>query len=753
MDGSECEEQKHLLQLFQNFHVHSGLSITEIREITAKVFVDLEEYIRSRPLRRVSQGEIPDGTGVKVGGGITAKVTRRTEVFADVSSPGSPTAASAMDYAPVVTKRIPKSDAVMAILKKALISNAMFSDLDEEQINDICECMEDMSYKKSDVVFRLGHPGDFFYVVEHGSCEVFVTKEEDKVVHVVEAGNGFGELALLYNKPRAATVKAASDARLWRVHGTTFKALVVESTYKKRKHFETLLSHVPLLSTLSQAEKSKVADALEEVTFQKGHTIIREKDNGDFFYFLMMGDAVVTKKSVKGTDEQVMTYTAGDYFGEVALLTNEPRRATVTSTTKMKCARMHRRDFNRLLGPLQDMLTFRKYEGGSARAKSGLGGGLSVDQERKHARRVSIVADATARGMGASLASMLGEIEEDAELEEAEANLEVMEMKSTAFRPGQKLELEHFEMGTTLGLGSFGRVRLCRYKEDGRHFAVKIMSKAAVLQMKQLEHIQSEKNILMQITYPFVVNLFGTFQDDQSLYMVFEFVCGGEFFTLLRNEDKLPNDQAAFYGTEIALTLGFLHNLNIVYRDLKPENLLIDKEGHLKITDFGFAKIVEDRTWTLCGTPDYIAPEIIRNKGHNKGADWWAFGVLLFEMLAGYPPFYDESGGFGTYKKILKGNVEYPDWFAIDAVDLISKLLVADITKRYGNLRAGAKDIMHHRYFAGIDWDGARKKAIQVPMIPDIEGEDDTSYFEEYDEDDEDMDDIGPEDQEKFAGF
>jgi serine/threonine protein kinase len=149
----------------------------------------------------------------------------------------------------------------------------------------------------------------------------------------------------------------------------------------------------------------------------------------------------------------------------------------------------------------------------------------------------------------------------------------------------------------------------------------------------------------------------------------------------LRNEDKLPNEQARFYATEIALTLSFLHNLKIVYRDLKPENLLIDKDGHLKITDFGFAKEVEDRTFTLCGTPDYIAPEIIRNKGHNKGADWWAFGVLLFEMLAGYPPFYDESGGFGTYKKILKGVVEYPDDITPEAVDLMSKLLVADLSK------------------------------------------------------------------------
>merc|ERR1711988_1145359 len=137
---------------------------------------------------------------------------------------------------------------------------------------------------------------------------------------------------------------------------------------------------------------------------------------------------------------------------------------------------------------------------------------------------------------------------------------------------------------------------------------------------------------------------------------------------------------------------------------------------------------------------DYIAPEIIRNKGHNKGADWWAFGVLLFEMLAGYPPFYDESGGFGTYKKILKGVVEYPDHCTADAVDLMSKLLVADLTKRYGNLHKGAADIMEHKYFETVDWNMARKKEIVVPMIPDVEGADDTSYFEEYDGDDEHTD-------------
>jgi serine/threonine protein kinase len=283
--------------------------------------------------------------------------------------------------------------------------------------------------------------------------------------------------------------------------------------------------------------------------------------------------------------------------------------------------------------------------------------------------------------MPAKLINSLAEHEEEHTARGIEADLAIMSPKAPEFPEGTVLTLQDFDMGVTLGLGSFGRVRLGRYKKNGKFYAIKIMNKAAVLQMKQLEHIRSEKHILLQVAYPFVVNLYGTFQDETNLYMVFEFVCGGEFFTLLRNEDKLPNDQTRFYATEIVLTLSFLHNLSIVYRDLKPENLLIDKDGHLKITDFGFAKEVEDRTWTLCGTPDYIAPEIIRNKGHNKGADWWAFGVLLFEMLAGYPPFYDESGGFGTYKKILKGVVEYPDHCTADAVDLMSKLLVADLTK------------------------------------------------------------------------
>jgi serine/threonine protein kinase/CRP-like cAMP-binding protein len=729
------KEQHVLLELFQKFHVQGGLSITEIREITAKVFVELEEYIRSRPARRVSVGD-DSGTAAKVVAPAkkVAPRTRAVEIFG--GDDDNDFDLSESNSAAVRTK-IPKPQKVMDLLKKSLLANAMFSDLDDTQIHEICECMEGVVYKKDDVVFRLGHPGDFFYVVDQGSCDVYLTKEEDTVVQSVGAGGSFGELALLYNNPRAATVKASEQSRLWRVHGNTFKAVVVESTYKKRKYFETLLDRVPLLSALKDTERAKIADALEEVTFPPNHIIIRQNDHGDYFYFCMEGKGRVTKVTDKGVETEVMLLNGGDYFGELALLTDSPRRATITSTTMMKCARMHRRDFNRLLGPLQDILTFRKeYD-----QKAGALPSQMTAKAGPSGRRASI-SMASAIPLSQGQLNALESHEEDETANNILEDVGLMSPRPPEFDEEHELQLEDFEVGITLGLGSFGRVRLCKFKETGKYYALKMMNKHAVLQMKQLDHIKSEKNILLQISYPFVVNMFGTFQDDEIIYMVFEFVCGGEFFTLLRNEDKLPNEQATFYAAEIVLTLGFLHNLKIVYRDLKPENILIDKDGHMKITDFGFAKEVTDRTWTLCGTPDYIAPEIIRNKGHNKGADWWAFGVLLFEMLAGYPPFYDESGGFGTYKKILKGAVEYPDWFTPDAIELISKLLVADLGKRYGNMHKGAADIMDHAYFEQHDWSAARKKQIPVPMIPDVDGENDTSYFEEYDDDDEHMETV-----------
>jgi serine/threonine protein kinase len=237
--------------------------------------------------------------------------------------------------------------------------------------------------------------------------------------------------------------------------------------------------------------------------------------------------------------------------------------------------------------------------------------------------------------------------------------------------------------------------------------------------------VKSEKSILERINHPFIVNLKGTFQSPTHVFMLLDYACGGELFTLLRREGRFANDVALFFAVEIILAFEYLHSSNIAYRDLKPENLLIDKDGHVKITDFGFAKEVNDRTYTLCGTPEYLAPEIIQSKGHNKNVDWWALGVLIFEMLAGYPPFYDDNP-VGIYQKIMDGYYEFPPHIEPKARDLIRSFLCADRSLRMGCSSSGSDEIKNHKWFRGVDWQMVLKRQVPPPWVPKLKNQMDT---------------------------
>ncbi|KDQ60624.1 hypothetical protein JAAARDRAFT_31588 [Jaapia argillacea MUCL 33604] len=311
--------------------------------------------------------------------------------------------------------------------------------------------------------------------------------------------------------------------------------------------------------------------------------------------------------------------------------------------------------------------------------------------------------------------------------------LRLLENEQSHLRKGT-LRLTDFEVKGTLGTGTFARVLLVRIRgtstqgPSSQCFALKVLRKTDIVRLRQVEHVNAERYILSRVHHPFIVDLFATFQDSLNVYMLMSYVPGGELFTHLRRAGRFTPDVTRFYLATIILALKYLHSFNIIYRDLKPENLLLDSRGYLRLTDFGFAKTVDDRTWTLCGTPEYLAPEIIQSDGHGKAADWWACGILAYEMMVGYPPFFDETQ-YGIYEKILRGRIHWPREIDPLSRDLVKAFLHPDRTKRLGNLIGGPQDVLDHPWFRGVDWEALERREIRAPIVPHVSSSDDTRHY------------------------
>lgn len=300
-------------------------------------------------------------------------------------------------------------------------------------------------------------------------------------------------------------------------------------------------------------------------------------------------------------------------------------------------------------------------------------------------------------------------------------------------RTGQQVGVDDFELLKVIGKGSFGKVMMVRKKDDGKIFAMKVLRKDAIIARRQVAHTRSEKEILGKINHPFIVNLHYAFQTDKKLYMILDYVNGGELFFHLKKEGKFAEARVRMYAAEIVLALAHLHSFEIVYRDLKPENILLDSDGHICITDFGLSKEikVDEGTGTFCGTPEYLAPEVLNGKGHGTQVDWWSLGTLVYEMLTGLPPFYSNNINV-MYNKILRGELRFPPSISPDAQSLIEGLLTRDPKLRLGanSFKDGAADIKAHPWFASIDWQKLERRELEAPFKPPVSSVDDTSQID-----------------------
>ncbi|TFK40836.1 kinase-like domain-containing protein [Crucibulum laeve] len=295
---------------------------------------------------------------------------------------------------------------------------------------------------------------------------------------------------------------------------------------------------------------------------------------------------------------------------------------------------------------------------------------------------------------------------------------------------GQSLSIDEFELITVIGKGSFGKVMQVRKRDTSRIYALKTIRKMHIVNRNEITHTLAERLVLAQVNSPFIVPLKFSFQSEQKLYLVLAFVNGGELFHHLQREQRFNEERARFYSAELLLALEHLHEHDVVYRDLKPENILLDYTGHIALCDFGLCKLNmkgDEKTNTFCGTPEYLAPEILNGHGYNKTIDWWTLGVLLYEMLAGLPPFYDENTEV-MYEKILRDPLVFGDEFRSEARSILTGLLTRDPSRRLGV--HGAEEIKKHPFFKHIDFTKLAQKKIQPPFKPSVASPVDVSNFD-----------------------
>mmetsp|Transcript_28426 Transcript_28426/g.28734 ORF Transcript_28426/g.28734 Transcript_28426/m.28734 type:complete len:356 (-) Transcript_28426:35-1102(-) len=294
--------------------------------------------------------------------------------------------------------------------------------------------------------------------------------------------------------------------------------------------------------------------------------------------------------------------------------------------------------------------------------------------------------------------------------------------------------LNDLELLETIGTGSFSRVRLVRTITDPKYYALKIMKKTKLVRMNQVKHVQNEVHLLAHLDCKFVVNLHAVFQDESSLFLLLAYVPGGELYSYLRKRHHFDEALCKFYTVEVASAIDALHAHAIAYRDIKPENILIAQDGHIRLVDFGFAKIVADRSFTLCGTPEYLAPEVVLGTGHGRAVDWWALGVLCYEMLAGYPPFTADNP-FSLYQCIQKARVIFPPQTSAAAQVAIRGFLTVDRANRLGCKKGGLQALSKLPFFKGINWQTVAAQQLAPPIVPVLgEAEGDTSNFDTYPE-------------------
>ncbi|XP_016940545.3 cGMP-dependent protein kinase 1 isoform X2 [Drosophila suzukii] len=570
---------------------------------------------------------------------------------------------------------IAKDEATRNLIRTAIERNDFLNNLmDKERKEMVINAMAPASYKKHSLIIHEHEEGSEIYVSAEGQYDVI---RGGQLVANFGPATVFGELAILYNAPRQATIQAATDARVWKITRETFRAIMQISGSREREENLQFLRSAPFLQEFDQSLLLKVVDLLQRKFYETDSCIVREGEVGNEFYIIRCGTVTIKKRDEQQQEQIVAKRKRGDYFGEQALLNADVRQASVYADAPgTEVLMLDREAFISYLGTIKQL------------------------REKPSSQR----SDTSGRSSNKSL-----------EFDNEYSQVAISELKKIA----------------TLGCGAFGRVDLVALGQQA--LALKIIKKIEVVKQDQIEHVYNEKNVMIKCRHsPFIVQLYRTYRNDKYVYFLMEACMGGDVWTVMSKRQYFDEKTAKFIAGCVVEAFDYLHSHNFIYRDLKPENLMLGTDGYCKLVDFGFAKFVRhnEKTNTFAGTPEYVAPEIILDRGHDRAVDYWALGILVYELLVGKTPFRGVNQ-IKIYQQILSGIdvIHMPSRIPKSAQHLVRHLCKQLPAERLGYQRKGIADIKRHSWFESLDWQRLKLKQLPSPIKRPLKSWTDLQYF------------------------
>jgi len=582
------------------------------------------------------------------------------------------------------SQTIVSSEEKIALLK----SVGFLKDLDSPDLKKLSEAMAPYPFSEDEKIVTKGEIGDAFYILQEGKVIIKDISVGSAVYEDQTLGPGeyFGERALATSERRAANVVGLETGIAFSIDRMTFeRVLGGMSSLILRTQDRRTLQGIKVISdaNLDPSQQTALAQLLHDENYSAGECVFSQgQKTKSAVYLVREGKLRLT--SSDGRDEVI---ESGGYFGRSLLTAENIGQGRVDAPYTIQVME------DCLCGVLTLLECQTIFE---------IGGGTPG----------------------------LGESATECSTEDDELFL-------------ANVKLEDLERHKILGQGHFGQVWLVSESlpdKSRRAYALKILSKSNLVQEGLAGRVIDEKEIMMSLHHPFIIKLFTSYQDENLVYLLQELVQGGELFSLMHpNTDeetvKMPDESAKFYGVAVADALAYMHRRKIVFRDLKSENVMIDRHGYPIIIDFGFAKYVPDKTFTLCGTPAFLSPEVVTNRGHGAATDHWSLGVLIYEMIAGENPFYFEDMDHMTlFKSIVQDDYEPPQDASPAATEIIAKFLVKEPEQRLGSLARGEQEIFEQNWFKFIDLQVLRRREMEAPWVPTIKDALDTDCFDDWDD-------------------